>query len=233
MRAVVLAAGTGARLRPYTDAMPKPMVPVAGRSLLERTVAWLEANGVTEIAVNLHHCPEVVRHHFGERLHYSYEPEPLGTAGALVPLAAWLGRSRFLVLYGDNLIELDLAAMLRLHELERAAMTVALFERNEVSASGVAELVGHRVVSFREKPDPGETDSRLVSAGLLVCEPRVTEFVEPGGVVDFGHDVLPALLVAGEIVAGYVMQPDESLYWIDTPSDLARVDMLLRDRDAR
>jgi mannose-1-phosphate guanylyltransferase len=233
MKAVVLAAGMGTRLRPHTDAMPKPMVAVAGRSLLERTVAWLEANGITEIAVNLHHRPEVVTHHFGERLHYSYEPEPLGTAGALVPLATWLGSNRFLVLYGDNLIELDLAAMLRLHERERATTTVALFERDEVSASGVAELAGHRIVSFTEKPEPGETDSRLVSAGLLVCEPRVTRFVEPGGSADFGHDVLPALLAAGEIVAGYVMQPGESLYWIDTPSDLARVDMLLRDRDAR
>ena len=230
----MLAAGRGTRLRPHTDTMPKPMVRVGGRPLLEWIVEWLEANGVDEIAVNLHHRPEALTEHFGGRLRYSYEPALLGTAGDLrLPLAGWLGTERFLVVYGDNLIDL-IGGVVRLHRRERATATLALFEREDVSASGVAEIEGDRVISFREKPRAGETESRWVSAGLIVCDKlHVVDFVDASRPADFGADVLPAFLAAGETVAAYRMGEGESLHWIDTPRDLARLDELLRARSCR
>lgn len=209
------------------------MIPVGGRPLLEHTIAWLRGRGITEMAVNLHHLPDEVSKFFGDgtahgaRITYSFEPTLLGTAGALRPLADWLGEERFLVVYADNLIHCDLDAVTALHKRLRAVATVALFHRGDVSASGVAELDPEgRVYAFKEKPRPGETESHWVSAGLLMCEPRVLDFVPGSRASDFGTDVLPALIEAGETVGGYQMGPSESLHWIDTPADLAKVEAL-------
>lgn len=229
MRALVLAAGLGTRLRPLTDTMPKSMVPVGGIPVLERNVAWLCRNGVTEIAINLHHRADAVTSHFGDgsafgvAIRWSPEGTLLGTAGALGPLREWLGSDTFLVLYGDNLIDIDMERFRELHERAGATATVALFERADVSASGVAEVEGDLVVRFVEKPAPGETSSRLVSAGLILCEPSVHASVGPPP-SDFGRDVLPALLAGGEPVAGYRMRPGETLRWIDTYDDLERAE---------
>lgn len=233
MKALVLAAGLGTRLRPYTDVVPKTMIPVAGRPLLERNVEWLAENGVRDLAVNLHHLPETIRDHFGDgsaygvRIRYSYEPELLGTAGALRPLAGWLCEGTFLVVYGDNLIRLELSAMLEKHARSRAVATVALYLREDVGSSGVAELdEAGNVVRFSEKPQPGETGSHWVNAGLLACEPALLDAIGDGS-PDFGCDVLPAVLAAGGRIHGYRMGAAETLGWIDTPADLHRLEDVL------
>jgi len=233
VKALVLAAGLGTRLRPYTDVVPKTMVPVAGRPLLERNVEWLAENGIRDLAVNLHHFPDAVRDHFGDgsaygvRIRYSYEPVLLGTAGALRPLVDWLCDATFLVVYGDNFIRLDLSAVLDEHARSRAVATVALYSREDVASSGVAELdEAGDVVRFLEKPQPAETESRWVNAGLLACEPALVDAIGDGS-PDFGRDVLPAVLAAGGRIHGYRMSADETLEWIDTPADLRRLDDML------
>jgi mannose-1-phosphate guanylyltransferase len=211
------------------------MIPVGGRPMLGRTIEWLRSLGIEEIAINLHHRPDDITRFLGDgtahgvRIRYSFEPMLLGTAGALRPLAEWLvEEGQFLIVYADNLIHCDLQALTALHERLQATATVALFQREDVSASGVAELDAEgRIRAFKEKPKSDETDSHWVNAGLIVCEPRVVDFVPDSGLADFGIDVLPALIEAGERVVGYRMGPRESLHWIDTPEDLARVDALL------
>jgi len=100
---------------------------------------------------------------------------------------------------------------------------MALFWRQDVSASGVVQInEAGRVLGFKEKPRPGEIPSNWVNAGLYLCEPRVMDFIPPGWTCDFGHDILPAMLSAGEPMYGYTLGPGETLYWIDTPEDLAR-----------
>jgi NDP-sugar pyrophosphorylase family protein len=240
LKAVLLAAGYGERLRPLTESRPKCMVAVGGRPILERHVHRLRDAGITELAINLHHRPEAVTGHFGDgaefgvAIRWSHEDDLLGTAGALVPLTRWLGDQAFLVLYADNIIECDLGALLRLHRERRAAATIALFERDDVGASGVAEVTADGTVErFVEKPRPGETASNLVSAGLLACSPLVLDFVPAEPPSDIGRDVLPALLVAGETVVGYRLSPPESLLWIDTPADLARAERAIAAAAAR
>ena len=227
MKALLLAAGRGRRLLPRTAAVPKPMAVVEGSPILVSNVQWLKEHGVTEIAVNLHHLPNVITEHFsrdpvsGVQLTWSHEPELLGTAEALCPLRGFFGSERFLVVYGDNLVRCDLDSLVQLHERTRAEISVALWWREDTSSSGVAELAGEKITRFLEKPRRGESDSRWVNAGVLLCEPSVLAAVNTLP-MDFGRDLLP-LLVARGTVAGYRMGAGESLAWIDNPADACRV----------
>lgn len=231
MKAIVLAAGLGTRLGSITDELPKCMIEVGGKPLLRRNLEWAASSGISEVAVNLHHHPEVVTSHFQIHgcplpIHWSHEAELLGTAGTLRSLANWIGGERFAVIYADNLIDCDLYALCALHERLGSSAAVALFRREDVSQSGVAELGGQdRITRFVEKPGPAETSSHWVSAGLLVLEPDVMQFAPATG--DIGRDLLPALLAAGRHVAGYRMGPGETLHWVDTPDDLTRTRVAL------
>lgn len=206
MKALILAAGAGTRLRPLTDACPKPMLPVAGRPLLEWTLRWLAGAGVVEAALNLHHLPEVVRaglgdgRRFGMRLRYAYEPELRGTAGAIHNFPGFFDQP-FLVIYGDLLLDLDLGDLIGFHRRRRAAMTLALKRTQTPRSQGMIEVDGlGRVQRFVEKPvewDGGDT----ANAGVYVCEPEIAARVPPG-VSDFGHDIIPALLRAGAPLYG-------------------------------
>ena len=235
MKAVLLAAGRGTRLRPRTETTPKCMLPVGGRPILERTIDWLRGQDVVELAINLHHRPEIVVDRLGDgsrhgvSIRYSYEPTLRGTAGAVRALAPWLARDRFFVVYADNLISCDLRRLAAVHGAASATLTVALFWRKDVSRSGVATLDGDgRVTAFREKPSGTAVEGRWVSAGLLLCEPAVLRSIPSDVPSDFGYDVLPALLAAGETLAGYRMTDPERLDWIDTPAELEELDSRLR-----
>ena len=201
LKALILAAGVGSRLRPLTDSCPKPMLLVAGRPLLAWTLEWLRSYGVREAALNLHHLPEVVMtglgdgSAFGMRLHYAHESELRGTAGALHNFAG-LFNEPFLVVYGDLLLSLELDELIALHHGRGALLTLALKQTETPHSQGMVEVDTHgRVVRFVEKPaqwDGGPT----ANAGVYVCAPEVVDWVPPGA-SDFGHDIIPAMLRAG------------------------------------
>ena len=234
---MVLAAGEGIRLRPMTTDVPKPMVPVRGRPLLEHTVASLARQGVRDLVLNLHHCPETVRSHFGTGeqwgAHIQYSPEPrlLGTAGALTPWRAFFD-STFLVVYGDNLTTCDLSRLCRFHESAHALVSVALYWRDDPRQSGIADVDDHgRIRRFLEKPREDELFSRWVNAGLLVLEPGVIDLIPRDRPSDFGRELLPRWIAEGRPVFGYKMSSSERLWWIDTPDDIARVHEELTERE--
>jgi mannose-1-phosphate guanylyltransferase len=229
MKAMLLAAGFGTRLRPFTDHLPKCMVPVAGKPVLQRNIEWLRSQGVVNLVVNLHLYPESVTDYFGDgsafgvHLEYSYEPQLLGTAGALWGARRFFAAERFWVVYADNLVNCSLERMESLHLAHGATLTMGLFWREDVSASGVVRLDDDgRITGFKEKPAAGEVLSNWVNAGIYLCEAKVHQFIPPGRTSDFGHDILPAMLSAGEPIYGYTLGPGETLNWIDTPADLAR-----------
>ncbi len=214
MKALILAAGAGTRLRPLTDTCPKPMLPVAGRPLLEWTLGWLQRYGVTEVALNLHHLPEVVRGglgdgvRFGMRLHYANEVELRGTAGAIHNFPGFFDQP-FLVIYGDLLLDLDLNELIGFHHERGALMTLALKRTTTPHSQGMIEVDGAgRVTRFVEKPavwDGGDT----ANAGVYVCEAQVATSIPPG-ISDFGRDIIPALLdsvapVYGRPLRGYLL----------------------------
>lgn len=229
MKAMLLAAGFGTRLRPITDSLPKCMVRVAGKPVLQWNIEFLRSQGIVDLVINLHRHPQAVVDYFqdgaslGVRLNYSYEPELMGTAGAVWAARRFFLQDRFIVLYADNLINCNLKALLSLHLNNNSALTMALFRRQDVSTSGVVQLNDQgKIVAFEEKPGKDEMLSHWVNAGLFLCEASLLlQYITPGRPSDFGYDVLPALLRAGESLYGYTMGPAESLHWIDTHQDLA------------
>lgn len=222
MKAMILAAGKGTRLRPLTDNIPKPMVPLHGKPLLEYTIEWLKKYGVSEIAINLHHHGEVIVNHFGDgtkwnvRMIYSREKELLGTAGAIKRLS-WFFDDSFFVIYGDNLSDCNLSKLADFHHRKGGIGSVVLFKREDTSASGIVQLNDDaRIVRFLEKPDRGESFSNLVNAGIHVLEPSVLRYIPEGQPYDFGRELFPQLLTQGEKLYGSVMSEEEQLYWADT-----------------
>jgi len=202
-KAVLLAAGKGTRLRPLTDEMPKVMIPIAGKPILEHHVEHMAGAGIQEIFINLHHLPERITSHFGDgrkwgvRIRYSFEPEIMGTAGAVKKLEAELCGAPFLVVYGDNYLEMDLSGFIEGSAARDGVGTIAVFEKADVNGSGILELgKDDEVVRFKEKPAPDEVFSHWVSAGLFYFRPAIFEYI-PSGYPDFGLDVIPRLLRDG------------------------------------
>jgi mannose-1-phosphate guanylyltransferase/mannose-1-phosphate guanylyltransferase/phosphomannomutase len=226
---MVLAAGLGTRLRPITYAMPKPMVPVLNRPVMEHIVRLLARHGFDEAIANLHWFPETIEGHFGEgaefglRLSYSREERLLGTSGGVRNAAGFLGDS-FLVISGDALTDLDLAAMREFHESHDGIATLATKRVADTSQFGVV-IAGAdgRVQGFQEKPEPAEALSDLANCGIYMFRSEIFDFFpapgtskaagvdDPAGFADWAMDVFPALLEGD--VSFYSHEIDA--YWND------------------
>ena len=202
MKAFLLAAGVGSRLRPITDTTPKCMLAIGGQPLLD---IWLDAfdrAGVDEVLVNLHHLPDVVRNHLQARagsrqppaVRTVFEPELLGSAGTLAANRAWVGgEEMFLACYADNLTDFDLRSLAETHQACGAIATLTVFHSERPSAGGVVELdAAGTVVGFTEKP--GQPVSDLVNAGMYAFHPRVLDEIGGPPPRDIGYDLLPRLV---------------------------------------
>jgi mannose-1-phosphate guanylyltransferase len=229
MRAMVLAAGLGTRLRPITYGMPKPMVPVANRPVMEHIVRLLARHGFTETIANLHWFPDLIEAHFGDgselgvKLTYSREEQLLGTSGGVRNAADFLGDS-FLVISGDALTDVDLAAMRDFHESHDGIATLATKRVADTSQFGVA-ITGAdgRIQGFQEKPDPAEALSDLANCGIYMFRSEIFDFFpspgtskaagpdDPAGFADWAMDVFPRLLEGD--VPFYAYEIDA--YWND------------------
>jgi mannose-1-phosphate guanylyltransferase len=198
MKAFLLAAGIGSRLRPITDTIPKCMVPIGGTPLLD---IWLDAfnrAGVTEVLVNLHYLPDAVRSHVAARtgppvVRLAFEPELLGSAGTLAANRNWVADEEFfLACNADNLTDFDLRELIDAHRESGTVATLTAFHSENPSAGGVLELdAAGRVTSFTEKPAVPASD--LVNAGMYAFSPTVlNEIGSPPA--DIGYDLLPLLV---------------------------------------
>ena len=212
MKGMILAAGEGKRLRPLTEHLPKPMLPLAGRPLLEHIITHLRECGITELAINLHHLPGIVMDYFGDgsrldvSLRFSVEESLLGSAGGVKRLQAFFDDT-FLVYYGDVFTQADLVPMIELHRQRMVLATMGLYRVPDPWNRGIVAIDEQQVITrFVEKPSREQTFSDLANAGIYVLEPDVLNWIPAGQVWDFGHDVFPALLAAGVRVAGYIIE---------------------------
>ena len=224
MKGMLLAAGEGARLRPLTLERPKPMLPVAGRPMLEYTIAWLRYHGITEIGINLHHCPRVVTDHFGDgsafgvHITYSLEETAVGTAGGVKCLAKFFD-STFVLIYGDVLTDFDLRPLVGFHltRPKEPHLSMSLCRVPNPLECGIVSLDREgRVTAFVEKPSIDEVFSDLANAGVLIMDPELLEFVPENAFYDFGLDLFPRLLQSGVPMYGWRL-PDTA-YLIDIGS---------------
>jgi len=217
LKAVLMAGGEGSRLRPLTCGIPKPMVPVANRPVMEHILELLARHGFREVAVTLQYLPEAVREHFGSggkfglRLTYFTETEPLGTAGGVKNAAPFLDET-FLVISGDALTDLDLGRAVAFHR-ERGAWATLVLARVDcpLEYGVVITAPDGRIRQFLEKPGWGEVFSDTVNTGIYVLEPRVLEYVPAGRPFDFSRDLFPRLLAEGRPLYGVVIEG----YWCD------------------
>lgn len=223
MKAFLLAAGLGTRLRPLTDSVPKCLVRVGGRPLLELWLDNFRAAEVQEVLVNLHHMPEQVRSHLAAhrgrpRVRTSYEPTLLGSASTILAGRRFIGSDgMFLAVNGDNLTDFDVRLLVAALEAAPSAQAaIAVFHAPRPEACGILEVRGGLVTSFEEKPTAPRSD--LANAGMYAFRRSVLDLVPPGGPVDIGTHLLPRLV--GRSVA--VPVGDAFLIDIGTPEALAR-----------
>ena len=218
MKAIIMAGGEGRRLKAVTGELPKPMVPLLGKPLMERTIELLRAHGVTEICAALGYNPAPIIEHFGDgaacgvHLCYRIEDRPLGTAGGVRNCLDFLGDAPFLVLSGDAACDFDLGRLISAHERRRPAVTMALYESRDPLRYGlvVPDAEGH-VRCFIEKPPWERVVTNLVNTGIYVVEPRAMGLVPEGESFDFASGLFPELLGRGEEILGLAMEG----YWCD------------------
>jgi mannose-1-phosphate guanylyltransferase len=218
MRAMILAAGLGTRLRPLTYVMPKPVAPVLNRPIVAWIAELLAGDGFEDVVTNLSYLPEQIRDvlgdgsEFGLRITYSDEPEPLGTAGGVGKVRDFLSESEsFLIISGDALTDIDLSAMRKAHEANVAMGAIATLATKRVEDTTQFGVVitddEGRIQGFQEKPDPAEALSDLANCGIYMFRREIFDYFpppdhrspagdedQPPGFVDWAIDVFPALL---------------------------------------
>ncbi len=215
MKAVILSGGEGTRLRDISGGLPKPMMPLLGKPLLEHTVALLRQNGFDRLCFTLHYQPDVICRRFGDgerfgvHIEYRRETEPLGTAGAVKNCMDFIGGDNVLIMSGDSACDYDLAELFQGH---KAGVTIALAAHAEPLPYGlvVTDRAG-RVTGFLEKPSWERVVTDQVSTGIYVLSPDVLSRVPDRRKYDFAKDLFPELLRDGVPMTGRVMDG----YWCD------------------
>lgn len=218
MKAMVLAAGQGTRLRPITDRMPKALVPVAGRPMIEFALLLLRRYGVRDIVINLHHFGAQIEDLLGDgqrfniNISYSRETELLETGGGLLKAKAFLQHGTFIVINTDALIDVDLAAVLNDHRRNNAAATLVLRPDAEADRYGSIDIdADGRICRFLEHRFPGQpvgAMKKLMFTGVQVLEPRVFDYMDGGGLKKFSttRETYPRMLRAGERLYGHCFE---------------------------
>jgi NDP-sugar pyrophosphorylase family protein len=197
MKAVIQCGGKGTRLRPYTAVLPKPLMPIGSRPVLELLLKWLRRNGIQEVFITTGYLGHLIRsfcgngHQWNLKITYTEEVEPLGTIGPLTLLREHLD-SPFLVLNGDVLTDISLSQFAGFHRRHPGPVTIATATRTIKMDFGVIEEAGDQVVSFREKP----ALPHLVSMGLYCMDPSIFEYIPDG--IPFGFDDLMLQLLEND-----------------------------------
>jgi mannose-1-phosphate guanylyltransferase/mannose-1-phosphate guanylyltransferase/phosphomannomutase len=218
---MVMAAGLGTRLRPLTWDVPKPVVPVANRPIMEHVLRLLARQGFHDVVANLHWFPDAIRSRFGDgsslglAIEYSHEEELLGTAGGVRNVSDRFTDGPFVVMAADPLTDVDLVDLAEAHRRHGGIATLAVKRVADVSEYGVV-ITGSdgRIQGFQEKPDPAEALSDLASCMIYVLEPEIFDYFPDKPAVDFALDVFPALLESD--VPFHVHET--SAYWNDVGS---------------
>ena len=212
-----MAGGEGTRLRPLTSNAPKPMIPVTNRPMMEHVVGLLRQHGFDEIVVTVAFMANAIRTYFGDgaefgvRMVYATEETPLGTAGS-VRNAMDVLDERFLVISGDVLTDIDLTAVVKMHEDRGALASIALKAmENPLEFGIVITREDGSIERFLEKPTWGQVFSDTINTGIYVLEPEIFDYIPAGRPVDFSEEVFPALLAEGKPLFGHIVDG----YWED------------------
>lgn len=217
MKAIIMAGGEGTRLRPLTCNIPKPMMPIMDKPVMEYAVELLKRNGITDIGVTLQYLPDEITNYFGDgkefgvNMRYFVEESPLGTAGSVKNAEVFLNDT-FIVISGDALTDINLSAAIAYHKKRNAIATLVLKEVPVPLEFGVVVTADDgRVTGFLEKPSWSEVFSDKVNTGIYILEPEIFSYFEKNQKFDFSNDLFPILLNEKRPMYGYVAEG----YWCD------------------
>jgi NDP-sugar pyrophosphorylase family protein len=213
MKAMILAAGLGTRLRPITNNTPKPIIPVGGRPLIEYLLLLLKKYGIKDIIINLHHLGEKIENTLGDgsrwgiRISYSREEIILGTGGGIKKAQAFLSDSAFLVINGDILIDLDLRDLLGFHSEHGGVATMVLRENDNPGLYGPVKIDSNaRIRQILDKPEcPGMDLRSYMFAGIHVIEPEIFKYIPDGQFYSI-IDTYTEMIMKNEEIYGYLMK---------------------------
>ena len=220
MKAMILAAGFGSRLKPLTLSLPKPMFPILNQPLLEHTLHFLSSQGIQDIIVNVHHLPEEIIDYFGDgsnfgvRLVFSIEEEILGTAGGLKKAQEFLERETFLVMNSDVLADINLASLLKVHNEKNACLTLLVRQDANPEKYKPIQLADDgRIIRFVDASfnHPSKKTQRVMFTGIQVMEPEIFSRIPEDKFFGTTEDVFPSLVEEGLPVYGVLHEK----YWID------------------
>ena len=224
MKVMLLAAGKSERLRGLNRGLPKVLIPVLGRPILEHNLRYLKGSGIRQVMVNLHyHADEVSefinrRKDWGLSIAFSREEELLGTAGAVKKAERYFGKSPFLVMYGDNLTDFDIRKLFAAHRRTKALVTLGVYDPKKTAWSGIAaglvRVKGGKVAGFAEKKSNRQVPGgNWVNAGILVASPGIFRYIPAKRPYDFARDLFPRLMKKKRVIgatdgASYVLASD-------------------------
>lgn len=224
MKAMVLAAGQGTRLRPLTDRIPKALVPVAGRPMIEYPLLLLRHYGIREVVINLHHLGDQIEDYLGSgekhgvQITYSKEPELLDTGGGLLKAKPFLTDGTFIAINTDVLIDLPIADLLRFHRNKRALATLVLRPDELADQYGSLETDAEgricRFLETKSEMKPTGSTRKLMFTGVQVLEPRVFDYLglnQASRKFSTTRHTYPQMLIRGESIYGYIFEG----YWQD------------------
>ena len=217
MKAMILAAGVGSRLDPLTRNIPKPMVPIINKPVMEHIIELLARHGFTKIMVNLHYYADQIQDYFGDgskwgvKIQYSLEDRLWGDAGSVKRCEQFFDTT-FLVIGGDDLADIDLKRLVKQHNEHKALCTIALSLVDDPAEYGIVLLNERgKITRFLEKPKGEVIFSNMANTGVYVFEPEIFEFIPKGMTYGFGNNVFPLLLEQKKRFYGYLT----SSYWRD------------------
>jgi mannose-1-phosphate guanylyltransferase len=197
MKAVILAGGLGTRLRPLTYEIPKPLIPIQGKTLTEHNFDSLKYAGVTEIYLSIGYMAEKIQAHFhdetkfGVKIHYIIEKEPLGTGGWMHMVPRF--QDDFFVVNGDNLLDMDLNHLLEFHKKHKAVVSMVLTKVEDVTAFGIARLEGNKIIEFVEKPKIEDAPSSYANSGFYIFSPKVFDYLPKIEKFNLEQELFPKL----------------------------------------
>jgi len=215
MKAIILCASRGERLKPLTDSIPKPMVPINKIPLLEYTLLLCKKHGIKDIVINTSYLSKKITEYFGDgskfgvRINYSFEEELLGTSGALNNFRGFFDSDKpFFVIYGDNITDIDMIKMLKYHKEKKAFATLFLHKQEDVDKNTTPGIVvfdaNNKITKIIEKPNEEEKkllkktpkNQKLSNSGIYILNPKILDFISEGH-SDFATNIFPKLIKRG------------------------------------
>ncbi|MGD9968966.1 MAG: sugar phosphate nucleotidyltransferase [Sulfuricurvum sp.] len=218
MKAVVMAGGFGTRIQPLTNSIPKPMLPIVNKPMMEHTIVALRDLGITDFIVLLYFKPDVIRNYFqdgsawGINITYVIPDDDYGTAGAVKKAQEYIGDENFIIISGDLVTDFDFQKIFDYHKAKNSKLTITLTSvENPLEFGVVIANEEGRIEKFLEKPSWGEVFSDTINTGIYIIEPEILNYIPKNENFDFAKDLFPSLMRQGvELIAGYAEG-----YWRD------------------